>query len=299
LRAVSYPMPDVAPVMTTNRSRKGSGLLSGFLRMFRIIALILDHLYLDQYFFTPAFMKRPSCIFPIEASILFVHLKKRNNPYSLTLVLSHNLWFNITMKKHPAAKIILFFFLAVMAGMIVLAIVSKESFMALMNQPVLIKHARFVHIAAVTLFFSNAVVGMLWERRALASGNKDIILHTYNTVTLLDSTLSSPLIVLSLLGGLSLSFQQGDLFQIGWLSVSFLFFILSGIIWVISDIPTQYKMKRLLASIGEKDQTLPPELIRVMKLRWWIGITGTLPLAAAFALMVYKPDILAAAEWFK
>ena len=60
------------------------------------------------------------------------------------------------MKKTPATKIILFFFLTVMAGMIGLAIVSKEAFMALMSQPALLKHARFLHIAGVTLFFSNA-----------------------------------------------------------------------------------------------------------------------------------------------
>ncbi|NCC69723.1 MAG: DUF2269 family protein, partial [Clostridia bacterium] len=78
-----------------------------------------------------------------------------------------------------------------------------------------------------------------------------------------------------------------------------LLFILSGVVWVVSDIPTQYKMKRLLSGIGETDQSLPRELIRVMNLRWWIGIFGTLPLAAAFVLMVYKPDILAVAEWFK
>ncbi len=203
------------------------------------------------------------------------------------------------MKKQAVTKIVLSVFLVAMAGMVVLAIISKETFIALMNQPALIKHARFLHIAAVTLFFSNAVVGMIWERRSLASGSKDIILHTYNTVTLLDSLLSSPLIVLSLLGGLSLSFQLGDLMQIGWLSVGFLLFMLSGAVWVISDIPTQYKVKQFLSRISETDQTLPPELIRVMKLRWWIGIAGVLPLAVAFVLMVYKPDITAVAEWFR
>ncbi len=160
------------------------------------------------------------------------------------------------------------------------------------------QHARFLHIAAVTLFFSNAVIGMIWERRSLASGNKEIILYTYNTVAFLDSLLSSPLIILSVLGGLSLSFQQGDLMQIGWLSVSFLLFIFSGIVWVITDIPTQYKFKRLISSMSEEDQSLPAELIRVMKLRWWIGIAGVLPLITVFALMVYKPDMAAVAEWF-
>ncbi len=34
---------------------------------------------------------------------------------------------------------------------------------------------------------NNAVVGILWEKQSLASGSKAIILHTYDTVTLLDS----------------------------------------------------------------------------------------------------------------
>lgn len=203
------------------------------------------------------------------------------------------------MKRHPTAKILLYVFLVIMAGMVGSAVFFKDEFVALMKRPVLLSHARFIHIAAVTLFFSNAVFGMIWERRSLASGNKEIILYTYNTVAFLDSLLSSPLIILSLLGGLSLSLQQGDLMQIGWLSVSFLLFIFSGIVWVITDIPTQYRVKRLISRMSGEDQSLPAELIRVMKLRWWIGIAGVLPLILVFALMVYKPDMTAVAEWFR
>ena len=203
------------------------------------------------------------------------------------------------MKKYLITKIILTVFLAIMAGMIGAAVFFKDAFVSLMMQPMMLNHARFMHIAAATLFFSNAVIGMIWERRSLASGNKEIILYTYNTVTFLDSLLSSPLIILSLIGGISLSFRLGELMQIGWLSCSFLLFICSGIIWVISDIPTQYKVKRLLSGIRPEDQTLPAELIRVMKLRWWIGIAGVLPLVVVFVMMIYKPDMTAVADWFK
>ena len=203
------------------------------------------------------------------------------------------------MKKYYVTKIILLLLLAVMAAMILGAVFFKEAFISLMQQPMLQNHARMMHIAAVTIFFANAVVGMIWERRSLATGNKEIILFTYNTVTLLDSLLSSPLIILSLIGGLSLSFRLGELMQIGWLSVSFLLFLFSGLVWVITDIPTQYKVKRLIASIRPEDRTLPSELIRIMKLRWWVGIAGVLPLVVAFFLMVYKPDMIAVAEWFR
>ena len=203
------------------------------------------------------------------------------------------------MKIDKITKIILSVFLVIMAGMIGAAVFMKDAFIALMKQPALLNHARFLHIAAVTLFFSNAVVGMIWERRSLASRNKEIILYTYNTVSLLDAVFSSPMIILSLLGGLSLSFQRGDLMQIGWLSVSFLLFLFSGAIWVITDLSTQNKVKRLLASMREEEKSLPAELIRVMKLRWWIGIAGVLPLAIAFILMVYKPNMAAVADWFR
>lgn len=203
------------------------------------------------------------------------------------------------MKKNFSTKIILFLLLAVMAAMILGAIFFKEAFVSLMQQPLIQKHARMMHIASATIFFANAVIGMIWERRSLATGQKEIVFFTYNTVTLLDSVLSSPLIILTLIGGLSLSFRIGELMQIGWLSVSFLLFMLSGLIWVVTDIPTQYKVKRLLAGIRPEDQTLPAELVRVMKLRWWIGIAGVLPLVIAFVLMVYKPDMIPVSDWFR
>ena len=190
-------------------------------------------------------------------------------------------------------------FLAIMAGIIGFAIVFQDAFISLLKHPAVYSHGRFLHIAAVTLFFANAVVGILWEQRSLASGSKEVILHTYNTVAFLDSHFSSPLIILSVLGGLSLSFHIGDLWQIGWLSTSFLLFLLSGILWIVSDIPTQYKIKRLMSSLKPKEQTLPDELIRLLKLRLWISMAGVVPLIIVFILMVYKPEITAVADWLR
>jgi len=193
---------------------------------------------------------------------------------------------------------ILFGFLAAMAAMIGTAVFFQEAFIALLQHPALYSHARFIHIVSAALFFANALTGIIWEKQSLASGRKDVILHTYNTVTFLDARFSSPLIILSLLGGLSLSFGMGELWGIGWLSVSFLLFLLSGIFWVVSDIPTQYKIKRIISSLKPEDHALPDELIRLLKLRWRISLAGMLPLIVIFVLMVYQPEIKAAADWF-
>ncbi len=196
-------------------------------------------------------------------------------------------------------KYVLVGFLALMVGMIVFAIFFHAQFMALLDQPALRGHALFVHIAAATLFFANAAIGMLWEKRSLASGRKEVILHTYNTVAWIDARFSSPLIILSLLSGLMLSVIMGDLWQIGWLSWAFILFMLSGLFWVVSDIPTQYKIKRLMAGLNAEDTALPEELMRLLRLRWWISLAGVAPLAVVFALMVYKPDIPALAQLFQ
>ncbi len=196
-------------------------------------------------------------------------------------------------------KYIMTGFLAVMAGLIAFAVFFRSEFIALLNRPALHGHMLFIHVAAATLFFANAVVGMFWESRSLASGRKEVILHTYATVAWLDARFSSPLIVLSLVAGLSLSFMLGELWEIGWLSLGFVLFLLSGLIWVISDIPTQYKVKRLMAALDPADSALPEELVRLFKLRWRIGLAGVAPLVVVLALMVYKPDIPAVALWFR
>ena len=196
-------------------------------------------------------------------------------------------------------KHVLWIFLAAMAGLIAFAVLFRAEFTALLNRPDARRHALFVHVAAATLFFANAVTGMLWESRSLASGRKDVILHTYETVAWLDARFSSPLILLSLVSGLMLSVLMGDLWGIGWLSAGFLLFLLSGLFWVVSDIPTQYRLKRLLAKLNPADPALPEELVRLLRLRWWISLAGVLPLVVVFALMVYKPDIRAPASWFR
>lgn len=188
--------------------------------------------------------------------------------------------------------------LTIMASMIAFALFFQTEFIALLNRPDLYLHVLFVHVAAATLFFANAVVGMFWEMRSLASGRKEVILYTYSTVSWLDARFSSPLIVLSLLAGLSLSFMMGDIWEIGWLSLGFILFIFSGLVWVVSDIPTQSKVKRLMAALEPEDPSLPEELVRLLKLRWWIGLAGVVPLVVVFALMVYKPDIPAPASWY-
>lgn len=189
------------------------------------------------------------------------------------------------------SKTILFIFLFIMAAMLVSGIIFYGELKELVSRSSLYPHALFVHILAVTLFFAHAVVGILWELRSLNSGRKDVILHTYDTVAWLDARFSSPLIIVSVTTGIILTLILGDIWKIGWLFLAFLLFLFSGLVWVISDIPTQYRIREHIANVDPNAQTLPDELMRLLKIRLRISLIGVVPLIAVFILMVYKPEI--------
>ena len=189
------------------------------------------------------------------------------------------------------SKTILYIFLLIMAAMIASGIIFYSEIRELLSNSPLYPHALFVHVLSVTLFFANAIVGILWESRSLSSGRKDIILHTYDTVAWLDARFSSPLIIISVFSGVILTLILGDIWEISWLLVAFILFMLSGAIWIISDIPTQYRIKELTASIDPSSDVIPDELMRLLKLRLKISLVGVIPLIAVFFLMVYKPNL--------
>ena len=176
-----------------------------------------------------------------------------------------------------------------MAAMIVLGISFYSEIKQLLSNSPLYPHALFIHILAVTLFFANAVVGILWEQQSLNTGRKDIILHTYDTVSWLDARFSSPLIIVSVVSGVILTLILGDIWKIGWLLAAFILFLLSGAVWIISDIPTQYRIKQLTAEIDPVSDTIPDELMRLLRMRLKISLAGVAPLVVVFILMVYKP----------
>lgn len=201
--------------------------------------------------------------------------------------------------KKSNSKGILYFFLAIMAAMIVLSIIFLEQITELLISSSLHRHILFIHILSVTLFFANAVIGILWELRSLASNQKQIILHTYDTVAWLDACFSSPLIISSVVSGILLTLMYGPILEIGWLFLAFVLFLLSGMFWIISDIPTQYKIKKLIGEVDAQADVLPDELLKLLKKRLWISLGGVLPLVIVFILMVYKPEIPSVAALFQ
>lgn len=91
---------------------------------------------------------------------------------------------------------------------------------------------------------------------------------------------------------------MGGLLSAGWLTFSFGLFILSGIVWVSADIPTQYKVNRVFETVESGSKHMPDKLMRLLWFRMKISIAGTFPLLVIFIIIVYKPYIPKVSDWF-
>jgi uncharacterized membrane protein len=194
---------------------------------------------------------------------------------------------------------ILYFFLGIMGFSIGYSLFFPERVIAWINQPELYAPLKFVHIFTATLFFANALIGSFWELRGLLSNNSAIVKHTYQTVIWLDAVLTAPCVTLAVFSGIALGTILGGVWSIGWLSTAFVLFFFSGFLWVVADIPTQYRIKKELKALSTEDPVpLSDSLRKLLYVRMMISAANTTPLIAVLFLMVFKPELKPVFEWF-
>jgi len=189
--------------------------------------------------------------------------------------------------------------LVLLGSMLVLAAVAPWSFRIYLGRPEYYREAKLIHVLCVTVLFSNALIGTLWETRALLSRKAELVRHTYETVVWLDSILTAPLVVGAVISGIALASMQGGIWITPWLTIGFLIFVGVGLLWVVADIPSQYRIKAGFRALSKGAERLPREMERLLYRRVVINIAGTVPLLIVFGLMVLKPDFPAVKEWLE
>ncbi len=175
--------------------------------------------------------------------------------------------------------------------MIGLSLAFPRAVETLFAQPDFYRHAKFIHILTVTLVFSNAVIGSLWELRALLNGRPEIVRYTYEHVVWLDAVFTAPLIIIAVTSGIMLGTILGGVWSMKWLAVAFSLFLFSGAIWLLLDIPSQYQAKKLFAAMESGATVLPAKLSRLLWGRMALNAFTLVPLLIIFYLMVHKPDL--------
>ncbi len=186
-----------------------------------------------------------------------------------------------------------------MASLIGFGLLFPSYFKTLFSHPEIHLYAKFFHVLSVSTVFANAVIGTLWETRGLISKRADVIRYTYQTVTWMDSVLTAPLILIAVVSGILMATSLGGVWNIGWLSCAFVTFLFSGVVWVVLDIPTQYRVNKLFNTLDEKSQILPTQITQLLWFRLGVNLFSLFPLIMIFVLMIFKPELKPVSEWFR
>lgn len=186
-----------------------------------------------------------------------------------------------------------------MGVMILVGLLIPEQFKSFFSHPEMHLYAKFAHILSVTLVFANAVIGTLWETRGLLSRRSEVIRYTYETVTWMDSVFTAPLVLIAVASGILMATNLGGVWGIGWLSCAFVIFLVSGVVWVCLDIPTQYRVNRLFSELPKSSESLPRQIIKLLWFRLGMNVLSLFPLILIFFLMIFKPEIEPVQNLFK
>ncbi len=147
----------------------------------------------------------------------------------------------------------------------------------------------YAHILGVILLAGNITITAFWK--VLADMTKDAkqIAFANRAVIIADWLFTLPGIVLTLVGGIGISWMgQWPLFEVSWLSWSVFWFVVAGLLWMIFLIPLQIRQSRAAKLFAETGD-IPDSYWR--DARWWIaiGLIATIPLLIILYLMVFKP----------
>ncbi len=147
--------------------------------------------------------------------------------------------------------------------------------------------AKFLHITGVAMLMGNITVTAIWKFFADRDGRPVVLGFAQKLVTYTDWAMTFWGVVLLMGSGYYMAIFAGFPLSEPWLLWSQIFFVLSGLIWLLAIVPIQIKQARLAKSFSTEDVG---EEYRALSRRWLIwGLVSTVPLLAATWLMVAKP----------
>ncbi|MDF2962175.1 MAG: rane protein [Paenibacillus sp.] len=148
---------------------------------------------------------------------------------------------------------------------------------------------KFMHILGAMLFLGNIVTAAFWKVRADYGSDYKVLHQAARNVMLADYIFTAPgIVILAVFGHLTAIELGYPIWETGWLAVSYVLFILSGIIWLGILVPAQLQMVRYTKTAA--DTGLMPRENKRWTLIW--NVFGTINVLIPIVIvyfMVVKP----------
>ncbi len=169
--------------------------------------------------------------------------------------------------------------------------VASVVILGFLHHPLLFSYQwhKLLHILGAIFLLGNIVITGVWMLMAEQTNNPEIMAFAVKMVNWADVFFTVPGIFLLIANGDILSEQWGGVFNVSWIVVSLVLFLLSGIVW--AGLLLRYQNRLIRLSKSMHDEKNGREFFTVLHKWYFWGATATALPLVSLVLMFLKPQI--------
>ena len=149
---------------------------------------------------------------------------------------------------------------------------------------------KYLHVIGATVLLGTGAGIAFFMVRAHRTGNSSIVAATARTVVVADFLFTATAVVAQPVTGLLLAYYVGYSLTEGWIAVSILLYLVTGMFWL-PVVWMQAKMRDLANEAATSGSALPPAYHRLYRTWFAFGFPAFLSVLAIFWLMIARPEI--------
>jgi uncharacterized membrane protein len=149
---------------------------------------------------------------------------------------------------------------------------------------------KYLHVIGATVLLGTGAGIAFFMLNAHRTGDPIVVAAVARIVVLADFLFTATAVVVQPVTGLALVWHVGYSFREGWIVLSILLYLVTGLFWL-PVVWMQMRMRDLAADAVRKRQSLPRAYHQLFRLWFAFGFPAFAAVLAIFWLMIAKPSI--------
>ena len=147
---------------------------------------------------------------------------------------------------------------------------------------------KIAHVIGATVLLGTGAGIAFFMLMAHRTRNAALIAHTARIVVIADWLFTASAVIVQPITGAALAHVTGQPLFSGWLGLSLLLYVLTGLFWL-PVVWIQARMRDLAGQAAQSGEPLPPAYDRLFRIWFACGFPAFGAVLAIIALMVIKP----------
>jgi len=149
---------------------------------------------------------------------------------------------------------------------------------------------RLAHVIGATVLFGTGAGIAFFMMMAHRTRDPALIAHVAGTVVMADTLFTATAVILQPLTGAWLAHLVGWPLSEGWIALSLILYIVTGIFWL-PVVFIQIRLRNLARAAARDGAALPEAYFRLYRIWFAFGFPAFASVVAIFWLMLTKPSI--------